>query len=215
MSVYSKTLAVFLPLLLSCIAGITVSALQNRQVQEPRPAKGKAVHEYSPEDVLPDAQEDENPRQRRLQTGRPRQQNIKPVLSAARENPIPSPVPTVRPATRRDISPSPTALFPPATTQSNSHSQGIDRSRPQQKKLFVSVSLFILVLISLVYFISKFFKERRLAYQAVFSSATKSEPVSEPQQISTESEAATELRVQGSSKVASGMKNKVRKVHNT
>src|SRR5215510_1537234 len=214
MSVYSKILAVFLPLLLSCMAGITVSAIQNRQVQEPRPGKGKAVHEYSPEDVLPDAQEDENPRQRRLQTGRPRQQNIKPVLSA-RENPNPSPVPTVRPATRRDISPSPTTVFPPATAQSDSHSEGIERSRPQRKKLLVSLSLFFLVLISLVYFISKFIKERRVAYQTAFDSATKRDTASEPQQISTESEAATELYVPGSSNVASGMKNKVRKVHNT
>lgn len=215
MSVYSKILAVFLPLLLSCMTGITVSAIQNRQVKEPRPGRGKAVHEYSPEDVLPDAQEDENPRQRRLQTGRPRQQNIKPVLSAARENPIPSPVPTVRPATGRDISPSPTTVFPPATAHSNSHSQGIERSRPHQKKLFVSVSLFFLVLISLLYFILKFIKERRVAYQTAFNSATKRDTTSEPQQISRENEAATELYVPGSSKVARGMKNKVRKVHNT
>ena|GEM_PF-4951280 len=214
MSVYSKILAVFLPLLLSCMVGITVSAIQNRQVQEPRPGKGKAVHEYSPEDVLPDAQEDENPRQRRLQTGRPRQQNIKPVLSA-RENPIPSPVPTVRPATRRDISPSPKMVFPPATAQSDSHSEGIERSRPQQKKLLISLSLFFLVLISLVYFISKFIKERRVAYQTAFNSATRRDTGSEPQQIGTESETATELYVPGSSNVASGMKNKVRKVHNT
>jgi len=215
MSVYSKILAVLLPLLLSCVAGITVSAIQNRQVQEPRPGKGKAVHEYSPEDVLPDAQEDENPRQRRVQTGRPRQQNIKPVLSAARENPIPSPMPTVRPATRSVTSPTATAVFPPATAQSLSQSQGIERSKPYQKKLFVSVSLFFLVLVGLIYFISKFIKERQVAYQAAFNSATKRETDSEPQQLSTESEAATELLVQGSSKVARGMKNKVRKVHNT
>ncbi len=213
MAVYLKIPAVLLPLLLSCV--ITVSAIQNRQAQESRTGKGKAVHEYSPEDVLPDAQEDENPRQRRVQAGRPRQQNIKPVLSAARENPAPSPVPTVRPPTRSVTSPSPTAVFPPATAQSNSISNGLERSRPHQKKLFVSVSLFFLVLISLLYFILKFVKERRVAYQTAFDSATKREPVSEPQQISTESEAATELRVQGSSKVARGMKNKVRKVHNT
>jgi hypothetical protein len=80
-------------------------------------------------------------------------------------------VPTVRPSTRRVTSPSPTAVFPPATAQSNSISYGTERSRPHQKKLFVSVSLFFLVLVSLVYFISKFFKERRLSYQAAFDSA--------------------------------------------
>jgi hypothetical protein len=81
--------------------------------------------------------------------------------------------------------------------------------------LFVSVSLFFLVLGSLLYFISKFIKERRVAYQSAFDSATKREIESMPQQMDTESDPATELRVRSSSKVAGGMKNKVRKVHNT
>jgi len=217
MAVYSKILTVFLPLLLSCLTGITVPAQQNQQGQESRTGKAKSVHEFSPEDVLPDAQEDENPRQRKVQTGRPRQPNVKPVLSVARENPFPSPLPTEKSATRKISSSSPTAVYPPTVAQSNSISisHETERNRPYQKKLFVSVSLFFLVLGSLMYFISKYIKERRVDYQATLNSATQKERASESQQISSESETATELRVRGSSKVARGMKNKVRKAHNT
>ena len=215
MAVYSKILTVFLPLLLSCLTGITVPAQQNQQGQESRTGKAKSVHEFSPEDVLPDAQEDENPRQRKVQTGRPRQPNVKPVLSVARENPLPSPLPTEKSATRKISSPSSTAVYPPAIANSNSISHETERNKPYQKKLFVSVSLFFLVLVSLMYFISKFLQERRMDYQATLNSAIQKECASETQQISSESEAATELRVRGSSKVARGIKNKVRKAHNT
>jgi hypothetical protein len=212
MAVYPKILAVFLPLLLSCLAGIAVTAQETRQGQASRSGKGKAVHEYSPEDVLPDAQEDENPRQRKVQTGRPKQTNIKPVLSAARENPMPPPIPTVKPADNK--AQSPTAVSPPASAQTNFPTQDTERNRPHQKKLFISVSLFFLVLVSLFYFILKFIQERRVDYQAI-NSQTQIEHPSEAMQESTESEAPTELHLQSTGKVARGVKNKVRKVHNT
>jgi uncharacterized iron-regulated membrane protein len=214
MAVYSKILAVFLLLLLSCLAGIAVTAQQTRQGQESRSGKGKAVHEYSPEDVLPDAQEDENPRERKVQTGRPKQPNTKPVLSAARENPMPPAMSTVKSAENKATSQSPTVVSPPATAQTNSHTQDTERNRPHQKKLFISVSLFFLVLVTLFYFILKFIQERRVDYQAI-NSQTQIERPSEAMQESTESEAPTDLHVQSTSKVARGMKNKVRKVHNT
>jgi hypothetical protein len=214
MAVYSKFLAIFLPLLLSCLAEITVPAQPNQQGQESRTGKTKSVHEYSPEDILPDAQEDENPRPRRVQTGRPRQSNIKPVLSAVRENPVPSSTPLVKPATSKGTATTPTAVFPPATAQTNSPSLVQEGNRPHQKKLFISVSLFFVVLVILIFFISKFVQERRLNYETTFYSATRRERVSETQQPS-ESEPEMEIPVHSSNKVAREIKNKVRKVNHT
>jgi hypothetical protein len=147
---------------------------QNRQ--EPPAGKRRSVHEYSPEDVLPEAEENQNSRVAKSQAQRRRARSKSPgattnkVTPPQKATPIPTPLRSVQPAAVTFTSPTPKAINIPAPTRSPALRRKVEDSRSE--KLLVSISLFLLVLAGLVFFITKLIRQRRADKEATESTAS-------------------------------------------
>jgi hypothetical protein len=192
---------------------------QNRQ--ETPPGKRRPVHEYSPEDVLPETDENENSRAIKSQTQRRRVKSKLPVASIQRVTPVqkvtpsPTPVPPVQPSKAIFTSPTPIAITKPAPVPIPSLPREAEKSGTSPWKLPVFVFLFLLALGSLVFVVAKLIQQRRADKQAIEGSASenrRSDPIG--QLLGSGREVVADNRIKPSGKFHKGVKNRIRKAHN-
>jgi len=168
MTDHSIKLTLLNALLLCCLQGILAGAVLADAVipqQEGAPAgKRKSLHEYGPEDVHPEAQENENSAPKQRQTPQPKARNVTPLAPRSKDStgvmapaitPTPMPMPTVTPAPARVKSSAPA----PAIT--HSAPQKVKNSEVYRRKLLVSSSVFLLLLMALVFFAIKMWRQLR------------------------------------------------------
>src|SRR5215510_7812817 len=168
MTDHSIKLTLLNALLLCCLQGILAGAVLADAVilqQEGAPArKRKSLHEYGPEDVHPEAQENENSAPKQRQTPQPKARNVTPLAPRSKDStgvmapaitPTPMPMPTVTPAPARVKSSAPA----PAIT--HSAPQKVKNSEAYRRKLLVSSSVFLLLLMALVFFAIKMWRQLR------------------------------------------------------
>ena len=168
MTDHSIKLTLLNALLLCCLQGILAGAVLADAVipqQEGAPAvKRKSLHEYGPEDVHPEAQENENSAPKQRQTPQPKARNVTPLASRSKDStgvtapaltPTPTPVPTVTPAPAR------VGSSAPATAITRSAPQKVKNSEAYRRKLLVNSSVFLLLLMALVFFAIKMWRQLR------------------------------------------------------
>jgi len=168
MTDHSIKLTLLNALLLCCLQGILAGAVLADAVilqQEGAPAgKRKSLHEYGPEDVHPEAQENENSAPKQRQTPQPKARNVTPLAPRSKDStgvtapaltPTPTPVPTVTPAPAR------VGSSVPATAITRSAPQKVKNSEAYRRKLLVNSSVFLLLLMALVFFAIKMWRQLR------------------------------------------------------
>jgi len=186
MTDHSIKLTLLNALLLCCLQGILAGAVLADAVilqQEGAPAgKRKSLHEYGPEDVHPEAQENENSAPKQRQTPQPKARNVTPLAPRSKDStgvmapaltpmaprskdstgvtapaltPTPTPVPTVTPAPAR------VGSSVPATAITRSAPQKVKNSEAYRRKLLVNSSVFLLLLMALVFFAIKMWGQLR------------------------------------------------------
>src|SRR5262245_40059087 len=165
-------------LLLCCLQGFLAGAVLANAISQGQggaPAgKRKPLHEYGPEDVHPEAQENENSEPRKRPTPQPKARNMGSL--APRSNVLapaltPTPKPAVKPA-RVELPATASAVMPavtptPTRAESPAPSTAAARSAPQKapksdefrRKLLVSSSIFLLLFIALVFFAIKMWRQ--------------------------------------------------------
>src|SRR5262245_4379203 len=128
------------------------------QNQREAPAgKRKSLHEYGPEDIFPEAQENENLRLERNQARQPRASHRNPLASR----------PTVTPAPAETLTPMVTPAQTPAESVAAVRAMALSRPRQGKNsgahrwKLLVISALFLLSLLALVYFVTKLLRQLR------------------------------------------------------
>ncbi len=130
------------------------------QNQEEAPArKRKSPHEYGPEDILPEARENENPRRLPMRlkdrARQPKTTKRTPLASRPTVTPAPAPIPTPL------VTPTPVESAMPAAAVTPSEPQKVKNPGTLRRKLIVSSSLFLLLLLALVYFVAKMRRQLR------------------------------------------------------
>ena len=215
-------------LLMCCLQGVLAGAVLAHAIspgQQGAPAgKRKSLHEYGPEDVHPEAQENENSALRKRQALQPKARNPAPL--APRSNALapaltPTPMPTVTPAPV-ESSVAPSSVMPkvtpttapvessvPATAASRSAPQKVKNSDAFRRKLLVSSSIFLLLFGALVFFAIKMWRQLRAGSRAAMERASQEQiPGAERRQLRIVGQGAPEKRVNRSDINPKGLKTK-------
>lgn len=215
-------------LLLCCLQGILAGAVLANAIslgQGGAPAgKRKSLHEYGPEDIHPEAQENENSALRKRQALQPKARNPAPL--APRSNALspaltPTPLLTVTPAPA-ESSLAPSSVMPtvtpttapapssaPATAAPHSAPQKVKDSDAFRRKLLVSSSIFLLLFGALVFFAIKMWRQLRPGGRAARERASPEQlPGAERRQLRIVGQGAPEKRVNRSDINSKGLKTK-------
>src|SRR5262245_58083747 len=174
-------------LLLCCLQGFLAGAVLANAIsqgQEKAPAgKRKPLHEYGPEDVHPEAQENENSGPRKRLAPQPKARNmgsLAPKSNVAPRALTSTPMPTVTPAQVESpaagsaVMPAVTPMPTPARAESPAPSTASTRSAPHKapksdgfrRKLLISLSIFLLLFVALVFFAIKMWRQIRAGSRA-------------------------------------------------
>ncbi|MCI0391134.1 MAG: hypothetical protein MOB07_20500 [Acidobacteria bacterium] len=197
-----------------------------RQTQQPAsPGKRKSLHEYGPEELFPEAQENVNTRPRKNPARQPEASKVAPLVTKPAVTPtaVPNPTvtptampnPTVTPTAVPELTvtqtPSPTRSTVPAAVTMPSETTKANGSGILQQKLLVRSILFLLFLLVLVFVLIKMRRQWRKDREIQMV------PISHEQrsatgrkQLSTDGQAAAAAHVQRSKKPTRRMKNKMR-----
>jgi len=228
-------------LLLCCLQGFLAGAVLANAIsqgQERAPAgKRKPLHEYGPEDVHPEAQENENSEPRKRLTPQPKARNMgslapksnvappaltstpksnvaRPALTStpksnvARPALTSTPMPVVTPA-RVESPAAGSAVMPavtpaPARAESPAPSTASTPSAPHKapksdefrRKLLVSLSIFLLLFLALVFFAIKMWRQIRAGSRAAMEKVSQEQlPATERRQLRIVGQGAPEKRV--------------------
>src|SRR5262249_9838469 len=192
-------------LLLCCLQVILAGAVLADAIilqQEGAPAgKRKSIYEYGPEDLHPEAQENESSTSRKPQVSQPKPRNVTPLASKTNDSidvaprtltPTPTPMPTVTPAPARVEA----SVSAPAITRSEPRK--VKNSETHRRKLLVSSSVFLLLLLALVFFANKMWRQLRMNGRAASEGVPQEQlPGAERRQLRIvgQGEAAAEKRV--------------------
>src|SRR5262245_7848684 len=161
MTDHSIKLTLLNTLLLCCLQGFLAGAVLanaiNLKQAGTQTGKRKSLHEYGPEDVHPEAQENENSAPRKRQTTQPKARNITPSVPKSNEALAPALIPTPKPKVKVTPSTAGSSVAPvvtptPARVESTAPSTAITRPAPEKvkkadsfrRKLLVSSTVFIL-----------------------------------------------------------------------
>jgi hypothetical protein len=189
------------------------------QNQQEAPAgKRKSLHEYGPEDILPEARENQNPRSGNDQSRQPKTLPETPLSS----KPAPSPTITPTPAQTPRATPTPTATPAPAESATPAAAMTASEHREPKnpgalrQKLIASFSLFLLLLLALVYFAAKMWRQLRESEKyATDPSLQKPPPVVAGRQSPAPGQAEENKRARRSHKGLRNLKNRMPKAHHT
>ena len=215
-------------LLLCCLQGFLAGAVLANAIsqgQERAPAgKRKPLHEYGPEDVHPEAQENENSEPRKRLTPQPKARNMgslapksnvappaltsTPKSNVARPALTSTPMPVVTPA-RVESPAAGSAVMPavtpaPARAESPAPSTASTPSAPHKapksdefrRKLLVSLSIFLLLFLALVFFAIKMWRQIRAGSRAAMEKVSQEQlPATERRQLRIVGQGAPEKRV--------------------
>src|SRR5262245_59825477 len=207
-------------LLLCCLQGFLAGAVLANAIsqgQQGAPAgKRKPLHEYGPEDVHPEAQENENSEPRKRLAPQPKapqpkarnmgslapKSNVAPPALTSTPMPAVTParvespaagsavMPAVTPAPARAESPAPST----ASTPSAPHKA--PKSDEFRRKLLVSLSIFLLLFLALVFFAIKMWRQIRAGRQAAMEKVSQEQlPATERRQLRIVGQGAPEKRV--------------------
>src|SRR5262245_2437551 len=215
-------------LLLCCLQGFLAGAVLANAIsqgQERAPAgKRKPLHEYGPEDVHPEAQENENSEPRKRLTPQPKARNMgslapksnvappaltsTPKSNVARPALTSTPMPAVTPA-RVESPAAGSAVMPavtpaPARAESPAPSTASTPSAPHKapksdefrRKRLVSLSIFLLLFLALVFFAIKMWRQIRAGSRAAMEKVSQEQlPATERRQLRIVGQGAPEKRV--------------------
>jgi len=218
MTVRSIKLTLLLALLSYCLVEIFTGAVsahgsrpaQNRQ--EAPAGKRKSLHEYSPEEIIPEAQENENTRPGKDPAQQPGAGNGTPLASR------PTPAPTVTPTPAPTVTPTPTPAESavPVAAMTPSEPRKVKNPGAIRRKLLVSSALFLSLLLTLVFFVTRMLRQLREDREAATAPISQTPPpAAEKQQLRADGQAAVDRRVKRLDKVPKGLKNRMRKARHT
>jgi len=142
--------------------------------QAPPAGKRKSMHEYGPEDVHPEARENENSGLRKDQASQPKARARAPLAPRSIDTLTPTLTPTLAPA----VTPAPTVTMAPTPAESSVSATATTRSAPQKaaaspapqkvktqealrRKLLVNTSIFLSLLLALAFFVIKMRRQLR------------------------------------------------------
>lgn len=166
------------------ILAVVASAHTDSNQQETPAGKRKSLHEYGPEDILPEARENENPKPRKDQAQQPEASNRTPLTSRPTVTPTPTPTPTVTPT------PTSAESAVPATTMTPSEPQKVKNSGALRRKLLVSSSIFLLLLLILGFFVARMRRQLREDREAVTApTAQEQRPAAKRRQLRADGQA--------------------------
>jgi len=182
--------------------------------QAPPAGKRKSLHEYGPEDVHPEARENENSGLRKDQ--QPKASNRTPL--APRSTDAPAPAPTSTPTVTPTLAPA--VLSAPATAMTRSTPQPapqkVKNTEPLRRKLLVNSSIFLLLLLALIFFVIKMWRQLREDKQAAGRGTPQEQiPAARKRQPGADGQAAAEKHVDHSDTSPDRLKTKMRKGHLT
>jgi len=141
--------------------------------QAPPAGKRKSLHEYGPEDVHPEARENENSGLRKDQVPQPKASNRTPLAPRSIEAPAPTPTvdaparaltPTVTPTVTPTLAPAESSA--PATGMTRSAPRKVKNTEALRRKLLINSSIFLLLLLALIFFVIKMWRQVRGDKQA-------------------------------------------------
>jgi hypothetical protein len=184
------------------------------QSQRKSPAgKRRPLHDYGPDDVLPERQENENPRRRKGQAGQLKAGNRTPVTSAPVITPVPEPTPTVTPASAV-ISTAPAVT---STIEATSLPRQVRKRGVRWWVSLVGTSLlFLLALFALFFVATKLRQQVREGREAPADQASREvDHDAEMRQTPSDGRAGTVERSELYGRASGNLKNKMRKAHNT
>jgi hypothetical protein len=190
-----------------------------QESQDPTVKKRKSVHEYGPEDLLPQAQETE--------TSSPKRGPVAPAPGFIRPKAVPSApaaVPPPLPVTTPVLTTTPVAISTPVVTSTPAQqsvtpavpapsvpataaSQKPAASVSNRSTLLLVSGLFAMAFLALVYFVFRFIRELRAENEDTAIEA----PVSEPVRVRVDNPPAVVESIKRGEKPAKNMKNKMRK----
>lgn len=185
-----------------------------RREQEGAPAgKRKPLHEYGPEDVHPEARENEKPTLKKAPSPQPRAGNLAPRSTA-------SPAPRAPVALTPAATPSPVELSSPAPAMTRPTPQKLKspeaprsetiRSDALRRKLLINSSIFLALLMSLVFFGIKMRRQLRADRRDARRESSQEQLAAGARQLRVVGQAGGEKRVNRSDVGPGGVKTKAR-----
>lgn len=182
--------------------------------QAPPVGKRKSLHEYGPEDVHPEARENEDSRLRKDQAPQPKARNRTPLASGSTDAPAPTPTPTPTPMVTPTLAPAKSSVSAPAMTRSAP--QKVKNREALRWKLLVRSSIFLLLLLAIIFFVIKIWRQLRAHKQAATALTSQEQrPAAGERQPGADGQAAAEKRVSRSDISPKRLKTKMRKGHLT
>ncbi len=221
MTVRSIKLTLLLALLSYCLVEVftgAVSAHGSRLTQDRQEApagKRKSLHEYSPEDILPEAQENEDTSPGNVRARRPGAGNRTPLASRPTAPPTLTPTPTPTPTPTVTPTPTPAESAAPVAAMTPSEPRNVKNPGAIRRKLLVSSALFLLLLLALVFFVTRMLRQLRENREAATAPTSQEPPPAGTQQLRTDGQATVNRRVNRPERVPKGLKNRMRKARHT